>query len=389
MAVLTAFKRSSLVHAFFAISYFTSGLVINLIQFCLVIFVKPFNKIVFRKLMYYVCYSFNSQLVFMADWWSQCKVYVYIEPEMLDKYVGKEHVLLMMNHCYEIDWLLGWVFCEKVGVLGNCKAYVKKALQYIPTVGLSWKFAEYVFLERSYDKDRAIIAKQLNEILDYPSSVWLLLNAEGTRFTTAKHNASIQFARERGMPELKHHLIPRSKGFTTSLPHLREKCPAIYDIQLAISKNQKNVPTLSSLLVGEGVTAHLLIRRIPISDVPLKEEEAAQWLQDLFVQKDQLQENFFKYGNFFENTELKSVQPILMEPRLYTLLNTLGWAFAVLVPLFYYLIKALFTGQFMVFGIGLTIIVAFYILMQKSIGMSKISKASSYGVTSATTFKKE
>lgn len=40
------------------------------------------------------------------------------------------------------------------------------------------------------------------------------------------------------MYELKHHLIPRSKGFTTSLPHIREKCPAIYDIQLAIEKEE-------------------------------------------------------------------------------------------------------------------------------------------------------
>lgn len=57
------------------------------------------------------------------------------------------------------------------------------------------------------------------------------MNAEGTRFTEKKHEASVKFAEERGMTVLKHHLIPRTKGFTTSLPHLREKC-VIYDIQL-------------------------------------------------------------------------------------------------------------------------------------------------------------
>ena len=44
--------------------------------------------------------------------------------------------LLIMNHAYETDWLFGWMFCEKVGVLGNCKAYAKKVISYIPTIGL-------------------------------------------------------------------------------------------------------------------------------------------------------------------------------------------------------------------------------------------------------------
>lgn len=100
-------------------------------------------------------------------------MYIYIDDEILQKYVGKEHVLLMMNHSYEIDWLIGWMFCEKSGVLGNCKAYAKKVIQYIPAVGWSWKFAEFVFLERSYDKDKEIIGRQINEIFDYPDPVWV------------------------------------------------------------------------------------------------------------------------------------------------------------------------------------------------------------------------
>jgi len=65
------------------------------------------------------------------------------------------------------------------------------------------------------------------------------LNAEGTRFTPTKHAASVKFASERGIVPLKHHLIPRTKGFTASLPHLREKCPALYNIQLAFKSDDK------------------------------------------------------------------------------------------------------------------------------------------------------
>ena len=41
----------------------------------------------------------------------------------------------------------------------------------------------------------------------------LCLFAEGTRFTEEKHAQSVEFARSRGLPILKHHLFPRTKGF--------------------------------------------------------------------------------------------------------------------------------------------------------------------------------
>lgn len=177
-------------------------------------------------------------MVAVGEWWSGSKLIVYISKEDM-KMSGTEHVLLVMNHTYEVDWLFGWMYCEKVGVLGNCKAFAKKAISYIPTIGWSWKFAEFVFLERSFDKDKEIIKNQLNEIFDYPSPIWLLLNAEGTRFTPTKHEASVKFAQDRGMPVLKHHLIPRTKGFTAGLQVLKAKCPAIMDVQLAFDKNDE------------------------------------------------------------------------------------------------------------------------------------------------------
>lgn len=108
----------------------------------------------------------------MADWWAECKLYLYAKPEDITK-SGKDHGLLIMNHTYEIDWLIGWKYCNMIGCLGNCKAYAKKVIQYIPVVGWAWKFAEFVFLERSFDKDKILIGKQLNEIFDYPDPVWV------------------------------------------------------------------------------------------------------------------------------------------------------------------------------------------------------------------------
>lgn len=381
MFKLAQLKKSRVVHLCFAIAFFTSGLTINAIQCLLFYLLKPFNKRLYRQIGYYLCYSFYSQIVFISDWWSNCKLYVYCDEKVKETYLGKEHVLLLMNHTYEIDWLLGWVLCDKVGVLGNCKAYAKKVIQYIPTIGWSWKFAEFVFLERSYDKDKEIIGKQLNEIYDYPDPVWLLLNAEGTRFTEKKHEASIKFAKERGMTELKYHLIPRTKGFTASIPYLKKKCPAALDIQLFVENADKVEPSISNLLFGNGVTAHLFVERFDMSKIPDEEAAAAEWLQELFRRKDKLQDSFVKHGDFFTGTGMPKLKGELMKPRLASLINLIFWATFTLSIMFYYLAKLFFSGELLYFSIGIGILIAFYILMDKTINMSKISKASSYGST--------
>lgn len=375
--IVEKIKSSILIHLCFAISYFTSGLIINILQCLLFLFVKPFNKRLFRTLIYYLCYSFHCreyivtvkvakivilfinllELVAIAEWWSRSKVYVYITKEDY-ALSGHEHALLVMNHAYETDWLFGWMFTEKIGVLGNCKAYAKKVIAYIPTIGWNWKFAEFVFLERSFDKDKDIITKQLNEIFDYPDPVWLLLNAEGTRFTKSKHEASVKFAQERGMTVLNHHLIPRTKGFTASLPVLRKKCAAIMDVQLVFDEKDKVKPTIINLLRGKSITGHMYVRRIPMSDVPTDEVEAGKWLHELFVRKDKLQSSFHKTGDFFKDNDIPRVEPMLFEPRPVTLINWVSWMIIAMLPILYLLLSLILSGNVMHIAIGSGITVA-------------------------------
>ncbi len=66
--------------------------------------------------------------------------------------------------------------------------------------------------------------------------VQLTLFPEGTRFTQEKYAASMEVAREKGLPILKHHLLPRTRGFVASIPYLKGKVPAIYDVVVAVDK---------------------------------------------------------------------------------------------------------------------------------------------------------
>ncbi|XP_077302646.1 1-acyl-sn-glycerol-3-phosphate acyltransferase gamma-like [Arctopsyche grandis] len=376
---LKAIQQLTVVQLCFAISFFTSGIILNIIQGSLYFTLRRFNKYLYRKINYYLAYSFYSQLVFMAEWWSESETAVYIDKTEFEKYYGKEHGLLLMNHSYEIDWLMGWKFCDGIGVLGNCKAFAKKSIQYMPPVGWSWKFGEYVFLERSYDKDKEIILKQLQELGNYPDPIWLLIFPEGTRFSPEKHEASQKFAEKNGLPILKHHLTPRTKGFTTSLMGMKGKINAIYDINIAFNKDDKVAPTMTNLLYGKKVLCHLHIRRIPIEDVPETEAEASKWLHDLYIVKDKMQESFLKTGDFFTTSGVKRIQPFELPRRMYSFVNTIFWNIIILVPALRYILGLLFSGELLYFSIAIGICSAFYIMLKLLIGMSQISKASSYG----------
>lgn len=48
-----------------------------------------------------------------------------------------------------------------------------------------------------------------------------LIHCEGTRFTEKKHQISMQVAQAKGLPSLKHHLLPRTKGFAVTVRSLR------------------------------------------------------------------------------------------------------------------------------------------------------------------------
>lgn len=43
----------------------------------------------------------------------------------------------------------------------------------MPILGWAWKCSEFVFLERSFEKDREVINKQIIELADHPDPMWV------------------------------------------------------------------------------------------------------------------------------------------------------------------------------------------------------------------------
>lgn len=97
------------------------------------------------------------------------------------------------------------------------------------------KIMKYMFSDNSCPEFRTTVAGKnimenmlnLSQILPITKQTYclfqLLLFAEGTRFTEAKHKASMEVARKKGIPELKHHLLPRTKGFVLTMTGVKGK----------------------------------------------------------------------------------------------------------------------------------------------------------------------
>lgn len=259
-----------------------------------------------------------SELVWLMDWWAGVQIRAYMDLETW-KHMGKEHALLISNHRSDIDWLVGWVLAQRVGCLGSTRAVMKKSTKFLPVLGWSMWFSEYIFLERSWAKDETTLKSSFQSLRGFPRPFWLALFVEGTRFTEAKLQAAQEFAASAGVPVPRNVLIPRTKGFVSAVSNLHTFVPAVYDITVAVPKGSPS-PTMLRLFRGQSSVIHVYARRYLTADLPETEDGLAQWCRDIFVSKDHLLDKHNADNTFGE--ELYRPIPRPIKP----LLVVLGWS---------------------------------------------------------------
>ncbi|XP_071740875.1 1-acyl-sn-glycerol-3-phosphate acyltransferase 2-like [Rutidosis leptorrhynchoides] len=184
-------------------------------------------------------------------------------------------------------------------------AIMKKSSKFLPVIGWSMWFSEYLFLERNFAKDESTIKVGLQQLKEYPQPFWLGLFVEGTRFTQAKLLVAQEYASSHGLPVPRNVLIPRTKGFVTSVSQTRSFIPAIYDMTVAIPKNSPP-PTMLRLFKGQSSVVHLRMKRHLMKDLPETDEAVAKWCKDLFVAKDDLLDKH-KEADVFPDSEVHDI----------------------------------------------------------------------------------
>ncbi|KAK9692364.1 hypothetical protein RND81_09G259300 [Saponaria officinalis] len=276
--------------------FILSGLIVNLIQAILYITVRPFSKNMQRKLNKVIAELLWLEVVWLFDWWAGEKVELHTDTETFHL-MGKERALLISNHRSDIDWLIGWVLAQRTGCLGCTTAIMKDVLKYLPVIGWSMWFSEYIFVKRTWAKDEHTLKSGFENLKDFPVPFWLALFVEGTRFTHSKLLDAQQYALSKGLPVPKHVLLPRTKGLTLAVKHMRSFTPAVYNITLSIAKDEP-APSMLTILQGKPAVVKVHLKRHLMHELPETDEAIAQWCKDIFVAKDTFLEKYYSGGSF-------------------------------------------------------------------------------------------
>lgn len=127
----------------FCLSFVLSGLFVNIIQFVLFYTLAYINIDLYRKLNYYLTYTIWSrklnfqfscvifktcviitELVAFGEWWANIDLTLYYADEASSKMIGTRHTMFLMNHMYELDWLIAWLTIDRYNILGVCLVVV-------------------------------------------------------------------------------------------------------------------------------------------------------------------------------------------------------------------------------------------------------------------------
>ncbi|KAF2605469.1 hypothetical protein F2Q70_00026635 [Brassica cretica] len=280
------------------------------------VLVRPLSKNTYRKINRVLAETLWLELVWIVDWWAGVKIKVFTDNETFNR-MGKEHALVVCNHRSDIDWLVGWILAQRSGCLGRALAVTKKSSKFLPVTGWSMWFSEYLFLERNWVKDESTIKSGLQRLKDFPQPFWLLF-VEGTRFTETKLKAAQEYAASSELPIPRNVLIPRTKGFVSTVINMRSFVPVIYDMTVAIPKSSPP-PTMLRLFKGQPSVSpnhccwchvHVHIKCHSMKDLPESDEAIAQWCIDQFVAKDALLDKHIAADTFSHQQEQNIGRPM-------------------------------------------------------------------------------
>jgi len=209
-----------------------------------------------------------------------------------------DRVLVMANHIEAPDWSIVFWLAAAANHLRHLKVFAKKSISYVPLIGTGMRAMGTVFLSRSWERDRRSIEATFAHLRRSGLPYWLLTHPEGTRATPVKLEQSQAFAKEKGLPQLQHVLLPRIKGLLATLEGLRHgSLDAVLDVTICWSAPAGPLPFF---FFGQGGprTVHVHLREYRAAELPEETEQLKAWIYERWQEKDELVATFRRTGSF-------------------------------------------------------------------------------------------
>uniref|UniRef100_A0A1I7XHZ5 PlsC domain-containing protein n=1 Tax=Heterorhabditis bacteriophora TaxID=37862 RepID=A0A1I7XHZ5_HETBA len=210
---------------------------------------------------------------------------------------------------FRLDWLFFWNALYKMDpwLCTSEKISLKGILKYIPGAGWAMGCNSYIFLDRSFETDRTKLDAMLNYYASTGYNYQLLLFPEGTDKCPKATERSNTFARRNGLAQYNYVLHPRTTGFVHIVQNMRKANYIKYLYDVCIGFGDCIVQSETDL-VSHGVSpkdVHYQVRKINIDNLPIDDEDLAQWLVDLWKDKEDQLRKFYSMKpdrREFENT---------------------------------------------------------------------------------------
>jgi lysocardiolipin and lysophospholipid acyltransferase len=261
-------------------------------QFFAFLFIRPFSRKWWKMWNLAASDTWFRMIIFLMEYWNGFRLRL-----SGDDVPDSENALVISNHPSEADWFFSWSLGWRKKSLGNVKICLKDAFRVIPGLGWSIDNLDYPFMTRKWEFDEHLLRHSLTSFIEDQYRLWFVIFPEGTDFSEAKQKRSWELAEQNGWPKYKHLLAPRTKGFTVTVQTLRKHVTHLYDLTIGYPNNEK--PTFFTALAGRCPSViNIHIRRIPITDLPQKDEELKKWVFDKFKEKDELIDYFRKNQKF-------------------------------------------------------------------------------------------
>ena len=248
-------------------------------------------------------------LIFIAESWISCNSgwmaltqRTQWDVQGIEGLNSKNWYMVSSNHQSWVDIaVLQHLFNHKIPLL---KFFIKQELIWVPMMGMAWWALEFPFMRRHSKeylrkhpemrgKDQETTRKACEKFSLVPTSVMNF--SEGTRVTPGKHKSH--------QSPYKHLLKPKAGGIALALNVMGDKFQSLLDVTIVYPDG---IPTFVDFLCGK---VHRVIVRVNNRPIPPHllqgdyEQDAAfraafaQWLQDLWLQKDAQMEALLQQAN--------------------------------------------------------------------------------------------
>lgn len=260
--------------------------------------------------------------------------------------------VFIANHQIYTDWVFLWWLTYTARLGGFVYIVLKASLKKLPILGYGMKNYDFIFLSRKWETDKVVMGNQLASIdanargkgtvagkepmkTTTSKDVWpagedksrtwpysLHIFPEGTNLSANTRRKTLAYAGKVGRAPFKHLLLPRTTGLRYSLLKLRDTVDEVYDITLAYSGlkasdyGQDIYKIEKVFLQGKNPErVDFFIRSFKIDEIPIGKEDETKdeydiaqkkfedWLFNVWSEKDELMDNYYKTGSFIRNAE--------------------------------------------------------------------------------------